>query len=286
MKVSIIAWDANFRENLHTIDCFAKQVFPSIDFEFIWVDYYRSNKRVKQKIEQYENFKLVTLNNENSEEWHLGQCINAGVSKSMGDLLVIPDGDIVVEANFLEYVVNQCNLLNHITYFRRYDELECDACLESSTIKHLAQYSSLLAPVNYAGCMVLRKEDFLKVNGYEEHSVFSGPGMNAMEMNIRLRNFGMYIRFSEKKIYHPWHVNTGISNEDKRQRAILKLAKNDYPWIVPYSGIKQSWVTYMREKEISIEANIKDADLILSKLPLIDLLKYENYINLLKENHV
>ena len=38
-------------------------------------------------------------------KWHLGKCLNAAILESKGDLIVIPDGDIVVEENFLEEVL-------------------------------------------------------------------------------------------------------------------------------------------------------------------------------------
>ena len=38
IKISVIAWDAAFRENMHTIKCMANQKYNNklIEFEFLW----------------------------------------------------------------------------------------------------------------------------------------------------------------------------------------------------------------------------------------------------------
>ena len=278
MKISVIVWDGNFRENLHTIRFFGEQRMAHEEYEFLWVDYYGSNDAVRSAMERYPNFRVVTLDRDPSETWHLGHCINEGARQSRGTLLVIPDGDIAVGPDFLEYVAAECGQSDHVTYFRRYDELERDAC-EASTrdLAHLEQRCKLLNPLNYAGCLVLHRETFEKVNGYEEHPLFSGPGMNAMETYVRLRNAGCSVRWSDRKIYHPWHPNTGASSEDERQRALLRRAKADYPWIQPYAGLRQSWLTHIREYRLVTAADSDAAEAVLKETPLIDLVQYNPF---------
>lgn len=275
MKLSVIVWDGNFRENLHTIRFFGEQTLPHQDYEFLWVDYYGANQAVRQALAQYPNFRLVTLDRPLSENWHLGRCINEGVRQSSGDLLLLPDGDVAVEKDFLASAVEECDQPGHVTYFRRYDELEKDSCDDSTaSLSHLEKHCRLLNPLNYAGCLALRRESFEAVNGYEEHPVFSGPGMNAMESYVRLRNSGMAIRWSDRKIYHPWHPNSGSSDNVEQERALLRLARVDHPWINPYSGIDQSWVVNFREKNLCRRADAEELEHILSRKPRIDLSRY------------
>ena len=53
--ISVIFWDASFRENLHAIDYYAEQKFLHGSFEIIWVDYYNSTLKVEQRINKYKN---------------------------------------------------------------------------------------------------------------------------------------------------------------------------------------------------------------------------------------
>src|SRR4030066_14417 len=55
--------------------------------------------------------------------WHLGKCINAGVSRSVGDILIIPDGDIVISPGFIDKVIADiAHDKSLVTYYRRFDE--------------------------------------------------------------------------------------------------------------------------------------------------------------------
>ena len=281
MKVSVITWDANFREFTHTIDFFNRQVFPESDYEFIWVDFYHSNDRVRQKIEKYLNARLVTLNHSPEAKWHLGKCINSGVAHSSGELLVIPDGDIAVEEDFLSYVYQSHK--DHsalVMYFKRYDEPQQASCEQSRTsISYLQQHAKFTNPTNYAGCLTLRRENFEHINGYETHPVFAGPGINGMETYTRLRNAGMAIKWvSDKRIYHPWHPNSAsISKLDAFK--ILQFAKGQYNWIHPYGGMNQSWIVHCRALSGDIVADTKVCDEYLACMPKVDLDYYRKLLN-------
>lgn len=276
MKISVITWDCNFREHLHTIRFFCEQNFDKNEYEFIWVDFYNSNDLVRKEIEKYSNAKLITLNNPEDTQWHLGKCINAGVKEAKGDLLIIPDGDIVVENDFLNYISNCCDEKRLVSFFRRYDETQETSSSESRTnIEYLEKHTKLFNATNYAGCYSIRKEDFLSINGYEENGAFAGPGMNAMELYIRMRSAGYKIQWLDKKIFHPWHENTGLSSIEMKKKELLALAKQHFPWIQPYSGLKQSWITFQREKLLISKADIVDSEKLLEKMPNINLEEFE-----------
>ncbi len=286
MKISIITWDANFREKLHTIDCFANQSFDKAEFEFIWVDFYNSNDKVREKINQYENCRLLTLGHSPDESWHLGKCINEGVKASTGELVVLPDGDILVASDYLasinEFHDNQRDLL---LYCRRYDESESEDPTQSSVdIQDLESRTKLLNPLNYAGCFSLAKELFQSLGGHEEHEAFSGPGMNAYELYIRARNSSASVKWFNKKIYHPWHASTGISSVEDRERSRLKVAREYYPWINPYSGLSQSWVSHCREMNLDTVASVSNVEQYLSDMPEVKLENLRSNSELQEEN--
>ena len=60
---------------------------------------------------------MIKLGNSKEKNWHLGKCINEGVRQSSGDILVIPDGDVIVEKDFLQHVQRECDQDNLVTYF-------------------------------------------------------------------------------------------------------------------------------------------------------------------------
>ena len=274
MKISIIVWDANFREYTHTIDFFARQNFAKNNYEFIWVDFYNSNDRIRKKIDGYSNTRLVSLGNLPDTLWHLGTCINEAVKISSGELIVIPDGDIAVEPDFLSYVWDAHQKYQDlILYFKRYDEPKHAASEQShSSIPHLQQHARLTNPTNYAGCLSLKRKNFERINGYETHEVFSGPGINGMETYIRLRNAGMAIKWApEKKIYHPWHPSSGSTGHGDDMVSALNLAKISYPWIYPYAGIKQSWIIHRRKLSGETLANEETCEKSLMHMPYINM---------------
>ena len=62
MKISVVTWDASFRESFHTVDSFGQQNFPKNSYEFIWVDYYdNKNPILLNTINKYSNFRLLNL---------------------------------------------------------------------------------------------------------------------------------------------------------------------------------------------------------------------------------
>src|SRR5690606_36152166 len=110
----------------------------------------------------------------------------------------------------------------------------------------LEKNCKLTNPTNYAGCLVLHRQMFEQIRGYEEHSAFSGPGINGMETYTRLRNCGASIKWGDAKIYHPWHESTGSSSASAEERKMLAELASRYHWIIPYAGITQSWIVWQR----------------------------------------
>jgi hypothetical protein len=292
--ISVITWDASFRDYFHSVDYFCSQDYPRDKFEFIWVDFYNNqNPVLLEKIRKYPNARLLNLNNEASAKWHLGRCINEGVRQSSGEVLVIPDGDIVVDRDFLSYVWESHRHKDDLAmYFRRYDEPQ-DKSFERSRedFYHLTQTSRLDNATNYGGCLTLRRCNFEKIRGYETHFAFAGPGMIGFETYVRLKNLGLSIKWAkDRRIYHPWHENTlgaGFSEEKKNKMQILKWARGLYPWLRP-AFIEQSWIVFSRELALSYEANEEECDAFLYSMPKIELLFFQaldDFTKSLKKNH-
>ncbi len=274
MKISIITWDASFRESFHTVDSYGQQDYPKDEFEFFYCDFYNNKKNeLIEKLNKYPNTQLINLDNNTKEQWHLGKTINKGISKSNGDILIIPDGDIIVPHDFLRNIEQLFNNSsdNLVCYFRRWDEPEEKHNNQSYQIKYLSKVCKLNNMTNYGGCFAIKRSTFEKIGFYEEHSVFSGPGANGLEQFKRFRNAGLSIMWSDMKIFHPFHSFTGSS--DKIDEKIITASKTN-PWIFPYMGLEQSWVLKQRDHHIHWKANDGSIDSYLTHLNPI-----EQYIN-------
>lgn len=270
MKISVITWDASFREKFHTVDAFCNQNFPKDKFEFLWCDFYEAKAPVLlKKISTYNNAKIINLKNTSITNWHLGKTINEGIKNATGDIIVIPDGDIIVDEEFLQNIENKFANTKRdlVIYFRRWDEPENKSCESSYNIKYLKENTQLYHPTNYGGCFAIKKNTFKNIGYYEEHKIFSGPGANGLEQYIRFRNYGLAIMWDEKKIFHPFHSFTGSS--DKRSSK-LKEAEKIIPWLSSYNGLEQSWVIKSRELSLNSKANDGSIDRYLRSMPSID----------------
>lgn len=268
--ISVITWDASFRESFHTVDSFGNQNFPRNRFEFIWVDFYRNeNPMLVEKIARYSNARILNLNNSKTTKWHLGKCINAGIRDARGEILIIPDGDIMADDGILTAIEREHLKYNDVVlYCRRWDEpADKHDADKSYCLDYLEEVCELTNATNYGGLISLKKQTLRQVNNYEEHEAFSGPGANGLELYLRLRNRGLPIKWHDKKIFHPFHQNTGASSTDRK---LMDQLARKYPWINSYSGVEQSWVLRCRNLDLSYEANNGYIERCLSHIPKLE----------------
>ena len=265
MKISFIIWDGNFREYFHTLKCFEEQT-GNIEFEVIWCDFYtNTQKTLASYIARNEHFRLIQLNYPPEQAWNEGVCINHAVSEAKGEVVVLIDGDIFFDENFVSTLASyQLHEDNKAVYLRRYDESEQDHDdTLSYTMTHLDRVCKLNNPFNYAACLGMSKTLFNRLKGYETHAIFDGPGGASIDMRTRLLNSGAFVSSQAYKVYHPWHPFTGRTN--KYQQSSILFSKH-YKWINGYIGIKQSWIIKRREENLSFEANPAEVDQLLTEL--------------------
>ena len=250
-KISVITWNGGFRESFHTVDFFKNQTLPSEEYEFIWVEYYSTaHNSLKDKLETADNARIIFLNQQG--QWHVAHCLNEGIRQSLGELLVIVDGDIAVEPQFLEQVWQKhLQYEDLVIYYRRWDEPQryhIDSISQSS-IEHLKSVCQLNNPENYGGCITIRRHVIERAGGYEEHPVIGGPGVVSKELYTRLRNLGLPIMWHPTgKIYHPWHAGT-------------------LPPATPQQH-RQAWVLRCRSLNLDTMANFQQVDAYLKDYPV------------------
>lgn len=205
MRVSVVMIDGQFREHTFGAEYFSKQDFP--DLEVIWVEFY---SKVPEHVRAQKNVKVITLNNPDDKMYHSSFCFNRGIVEATGELIVIPDADQVVKPDFirqLDAIHGQYEKL--VVYAYRYDEVE-KGQLQSLDFKELEKKCVLKNPMNYGGCLSVRKKWLLQMNGYEQHKIMqSGFHANGMDMYTRFKNFGLAVMWAtDLKLFHPWHDNT------------------------------------------------------------------------------
>lgn len=248
--ISVITWDAGFRESYHTVDYFSRQSLDRKKFEFIWADYYSTvSPELKAKIQSMGNGRTFCLGGKG--KWHLGRTINAAIRECVGNLIVIPDGDIAVEENFLEEVYKYHNVHPELVlYFRRWDEHKPETKTKDwPSISSLRDICRLTNPTNYGGCLAISRKAFTCVHGYEEHDLFSEAGAIGLDLYTRLKNAGFPIIWHPShKIYHPWHE--GTIPQDPKYKLKLEL---------------QKWVIRQRDLGVVTMANIKNVDILVEE---------------------
>ena len=211
-KISIIMVDGSFRESYHAIDFFCSQSLAAEDYELIWVEYYdKAHPKLVEKIAQYPNARLVTLGR--TGIYHSSYCFNEGIAESAGELIVIPDGDLVAEPDALEVIWREHETNDKLVmYLWRYEEPK-ERHVAEITLEHLREVCVLKSFSNFGACLTLRKKWLMQINGYEQHPVFeSGFHANGKDVNLRLKNLGLHIMWHPSlKLYHPWHPFTSAS---------------------------------------------------------------------------
>jgi|Deesub1362A_J573_1020465.scaffolds.fasta_scaffold00077_15 hypothetical protein len=244
-RISVIMVDGSFREKFHMVDYLNKQTLPKDQYELIWVEFY---SEVNEELKKKPNLRIITLNNSEDTPYHSSYCFNKGIEESKGDLLVIIDADQVVEPTFLETIKKEhekCDEL--VMYMQRWDEpKEKHHPVKSYELDYLKSVCRFLNPVNYGGCLTVRKKWLLKINGYEKDPLFGGLHANGRDCYTRFKNLGLHIKWHPtERMYHPWHPGTLAPSETYTpQLSIIRKRELNLTWLPNY-GLDPS-----RDKEV------------------------------------
>ncbi|MFQ5545201.1 MAG: glycosyltransferase [Acidiferrobacterales bacterium] len=207
-KASVILWNCGFRERFHAIKAYLNQSLPADQYEVLWVEYYDSVRpEVAEFDKKHENFYVVTMKKRG--QWQFGVCINEGARLAKGSVLIISDGDVVVDERFVSDAIDKhAEMAQLVNYFRRYEEPhEPDEYYDD--LEYLKRVCVLSNPSNYGGCFSIERKNFIALNGYEEDVAFAGPSACAKDAYVRFKNAGYLVRWDpEPRVFHPWHPGT------------------------------------------------------------------------------
>jgi len=238
----VVMIDGSFRERYHAVDSFCRQDMSPSEYEVIWVESYNAvSPLLREKEQQYGNFRVVTLNR--TGEYHSSYCFNRGIVESRGELLVIPDADVLVERNFLRDVAEEHRQCEDLAmYIYRYNEMKEDH-REDIDMNRLRAVCRLTGPTNFGGCLTVRKRWLLQINGYEQHPVFgSGFHANGADVAGRFRVLGLKIKWHPQlKLYHPYHdlTLTHMETSYNKQLRFIEWRRRKLQWLA-YQGIDQA----------------------------------------------
>lgn len=223
MKISVVMVDGSFRESFHVIDSLNNQTLPKEDYELIWVEYYDD---VKKDLREKSGLRIITLDNPAEKEYHSSYCFNEGIMQSRGEVLVIPDADVMVEPSFLETIWKEhqsCDRL--VMYFHRLNEpREHHDDSKSYSIDYLKNSTGVTTTSNFGGCLAVRKKWLMEINGYEQNDIFgSGAHANGYDVNTRLKNLGLHVMWHpSERLYHPWHPGSEAASNAGKLRYKLQ----------------------------------------------------------------
>lgn len=230
-KVSLILLDWGVRESFHLCHYLSMQNIPRDQFEIILVDYYTSpSKAAKAFEEQIDAWCLLEMPKDSYYHKHL--MYNVGFFLSHGEIIVICDSDAMVKPTFIESIINHFEknpdsilhldqFRNHRKDFYPFNYPSFESVIGAGCINYLngvttgiAATSDLIHKRNYGACFCCKREDYIAIEGADEHIDYVGHICGPYDLTFRLINLGKKeIWHTKEFLYHTWHPGSdGIDN--------------------------------------------------------------------------
>lgn len=260
MKISVVMVDGSFREKFHIINSLNNQTFPKEDFEMLWVEFYN---KANTKLKENGNVRIIVLGNSSEKEYHSSYCFNEGIRQSRGEVLVIPDADVLVEPSFLETIWKEHQSCTRLAmYFHRLNEpRELHDENKSFTLDHLKNLAGVTTTSNFGGCLTLRKKWLMEINGYEQNVIFgSGAHANGYDVNTRLKNLGLHVMWHPiERLYHPWHPGTSTHSPRYKLQHLIVEYRASNMMTTTFQGIDPSRDSAFPE---CLQQRLRDAEIV------------------------
>lgn len=241
IDITVIMVDGSFREAHHAPRYFADQTIGRDRYEFLWCEYFgAAHPDLHEAIDPHDHMRIITLGR--SGLYHSSYCFNAGITEARGKLIVIPDGDVVVEPDFLERLWQDHQRNDQLVeYCHRHNE-PAESHRDDWDINHLRQACQITNPKNHGACLSVRKKHLLAINGYDQSPLFAtGFHANDQDVYMRLRNLGLDVRWSpDIKLYHPWHPMTGEATPHYQPQLDCIYHRGQTLETLPFEGIDSS----------------------------------------------
>lgn len=253
MKLSVITWDACYRDFIHCIDSLSRQSLPYEDYELIIVEQFSEKLTKKFEIETSRisqinrvhdlavtgyNISYYNVGLDN-EIYNVGKLLNFGIERAQGEFIVVIDGDMLFDYDYLENCLLELNKNDSISSFRRMSQypvqsswrewkrsnLNLLALKNSSTQAFYPLFPRL---TNFGQMLGYRKSDWLALGGYVEIDLFSTSWSKVhKDFALRLEKLNKTrIKIIRSFAYHPWHpilLDKDSNVNSKKEIAKMRL---------------------------------------------------------------
>ena len=254
LRTSVILVDGMFRESFHAVSFLQAQTLAAEHYEVLWVEYFdRVRPELTAAAAQRDNCRVITLGQK--APYHASTCFNAGISAASGELVVIVDGDLCFDANFLESLVTEHERNDRLAcYVQRYNEPR-RGDTGSPCLDRLKDVARLNEPYNSGACLSVRKRWLCHINGFDEHPLWaSGYHRNDLDVYTRLVAAGLDVLWHPRlRVYHPWHPGTeGVPKQHARHRLVARYRAEQHQ-TRPFVGLDRA---DRREPEPELQARL------------------------------
>lgn len=211
-SISVITWDFNFRERLHSINSLNSLLSKS-DLEFELIISGNCKKSI-QSIETSAKEKVHFLPSV-YKHYHPGKLLHDGFIHSKNKYILFCDGDIIFPKELIFFIKDSI-LHNHIGLFTRYHQARpsdgipmqgpklYDSLLRAETVKNYFMPQKIN---NFATGILISRECYLSSGGFDNSDLFAT--MNTLFCWDLVKRAEKSSRESAKvcpyPTFHPWH---------------------------------------------------------------------------------
>jgi hypothetical protein len=230
--------DGGFRESFLPLESWRSQRLARDQYEIVWVEY---TDRVASPVAAMDDVRSFALGL-HDEPQVLARAYNEGIRRARGEVVVLPDADVVCEADLLETVLAEIRGdPEMVLYVLRLDQPRQHARRDGD-IEHLRATCSIRHTFNYGGCTAVARKWLVRMNGYEQLPFFAGYPYNGGDNYVRFKNMGLKIRWHPtQRVYHPWHPTPPpdkLATASQMDRFIAHRAAT-WDWLA-YDGLDAS----------------------------------------------
>lgn len=198
-------------------------------FEVIFVDY-GSTKELANEIQiLLKNYPFVSYiyNDTRGLPWNQPHALNTGLLKAKGEFIVRLDVDLILPPNFFEVIqqkINKNSYFHSRTYFLTPEFTDYQNLFQ----KNKKQNKFKVSNDYYLGLlMIINREFFLSINGFDEY--YSFWGHDDLDMSKRIQNEGKtltWLDINDLPVFHQYHPPSGSKNPTGYQRLLINHFEN------------------------------------------------------------
>lgn len=218
-KISLILLDWSCRERFFALDWLAQQDADREEYEIIWVELF--DRAVPEVIEKADV--VITCGQKGRYHKHIGY--NVGLLHATGEVITVCDSDAVFPPNFISSIKKKFGMdrdgkersLVLMHYERRTKSAYPDGMAH---ISELHQHEWVPLWENVGACVTMRRDDSIRLGGFDEHKTFRGYVCGPYELAWRAVNAGIPEEWHEPDVtlWHFAHPNEDHTNIYRRIR--------------------------------------------------------------------